>query len=241
MEYYAVSDIGNMREKNQDAYVMVSNTYGDLLMLVADGIGGGKAGEVASIETVAYFERIFKESGPFSNIEDVQSFLVYHIEAVNQHILKMSRRYPEYDGMGTTLTGVLITSLGDVVVNCGDSRVYGIKEDKLVLLTRDDSYVNQMLAEGRITYEEAKDHPKKHYLVKAIGIYEECNADIHEIEALPQYLICSDGLHSYVSEEEILEILLDQEETVEEKTNALKDLSLEKGGYDNITVILFKR
>lgn len=220
---------------------MVSNAYGDLLLLVADGIGGGKAGEVASIETVAYFERIFKDSGPFSDIEDVRSFLSYHIDAVNRHILQMSYKYPEYEGMGTTLTGVMITSLGDVVINCGDSRVYGIQDGQILRLTNDDTYVNQMLQEGRITYEEAIDHPKKHYLVKAIGIYEDCLADIHVIETMDRYLICSDGLHSYVSDEEMLEIVLNDDFTLEEKTNRLKDLSLEKGGYDNITVILFKR
>ncbi|MBQ6559572.1 MAG: serine/threonine-protein phosphatase [Erysipelotrichaceae bacterium] len=241
MEYFGITDIGNLREKNQDAFLMVSNAYDDLLLMVADGIGGGKAGEVASIETVAYFERIFKDSGPFSDIEDVRNFLAYHADAVNRHVLQMSLKYPEYEGMGTTLTGVLITSLGDIVINCGDSRVYGISDGQIVPLTRDDTYVNQMLDEGRITYEEAMDHPKKHYLVKAIGIYEDCNADIHQIEAMDQYLVCSDGLHSYVSNDEMLHIILDENKTSEEKTNMLKDLSLEKGGYDNITVILFKR
>ena len=241
MEYFAVTDSGNLREKNQDAYLTVSNAYGDLLLLVADGIGGGKAGEVASIETVAYFERIFKDSGPFSDIEDVKNFLAYHIDAVNRHVLQMSNKYPEYEGMGTTLTGVLITSLGDIVINCGDSRVYGISDGQIVPLTRDDTYVNQMLEEGRITYEEAMEHPKKHYLVKAIGIYDDCNADIHQVEAMDRYLVCSDGLHSYVSDDEMLDIILDEEKTIEEKTSLLKDLSLEKGGYDNITVILFER
>ncbi len=241
MEYSAVTDIGNLREMNQDAFLTVSNAYDDLLLLVADGIGGGKAGEVASIETVAYFERIFKESGPFSCLEDIRSFLEYHIDAVNGHILQMSKKYPEYEGMGTTLTGIMVTSLGDVVINCGDSRVYGIDDEQILHLTKDDTYVNQMLEEGRITYEEALEHPKKHYLVKAIGIYENCHADIHEIEPMEQYLICSDGLHAYVSDEEILEILQNDEDTLEVKTNRLKDLSLEKGGYDNITVILFKR
>ncbi len=241
MEYFAITDIGNLREKNQDAYLMVSNAYGDLLLLVADGIGGGKAGEVASIETVAYFERIFKDSGPFSDLEDVRSFLLYHTDAVNRHILQMSHKYPEYEGMGTTLTGVMVTSLGDTVINCGDSRVYGIHEGEIIRLTKDDTYVNQMLEEGRISYEEAIDHPKKHYLVKAIGIYEESHADIHPIETMEQYLICSDGLHSYVSDEELLQIIENEQMTLQDKTIALKDLSLEKGGYDNITVILFKR
>ena len=241
MQYHALTDIGFMREKNQDAYLTALNEYGDLLMLVADGIGGGKAGEVASAETASYFERVFAESGPFSQLEDVAGFLSYHIGHINKLILDMSHHNLAYEGMGTTLTGVLVTSLGDTVFNCGDSRVYGIFEGKLVPLTKDDTYINQMIEEGRITQEEAIDHPKKHYLVKAIGIFEESQADIHPIEAMERYLVCSDGLHSYVSDEEMTDIIMNDELTIKEKTIALKELALRKGGYDNITVILYQR
>ena len=241
MEYYALSDIGFMREKNQDAFLTVENAYGDHLLMVADGIGGGKAGEVASAETVQYFERIFKESGPFSHIEDVAGFLYYHIGYINRHILHMARKQQAYEGMGTTVTGMLVTSLGDTVVNCGDSRVYGFKDGELIHLTKDDTYINQMIDEGRISAEEAADHPKKHYLVKAIGVYDECHADIHQVEEMPIYLLCSDGLHSYVSDDEILETVSIDDLTIKEKTIRLKELALSKGGYDNITVILYER
>ena len=98
-----------------------------------------------------------------------------------------------------------------------------------------------MLEKGQITYEESLNHPKKHYLVKAIGIYGECSADLHKVKDMEYYLICSDGLHAYVSDDEIAKIVLDPDMSVEEKAIELKDISLMKGGYDNITIVLVKK
>lgn len=241
MEYYCITDIGLIREKNQDSYLAVTNQYGDFLALVADGIGGGKAGEVASGETIKYFEFVFKESGPFAALEDIISFLHFHISSVNRHIHDLSTKYKEYEGMGTTLTGIMITSHGTVSINCGDSRVYGFIDDLVVHLTKDHTLVNQMLENGEISFEESLNHPKKHYLVKAIGVNGEIEADVHKVKDMDYYLICSDGLHSYVSNKEIQQIVVDQNRTVQEKTEDLKDLALLKGGYDNITIILVKK
>ena len=240
MEYYCITDIGLLREKNQDSYLAITNGYGDFLALVADGIGGGKAGEVASGETIKYFEFAFKDSGPFSAPEDVISYLNFHISSVNRHIHDLSRKYAEYEGMGTTLTGIMITKHGTVSINCGDSRVYGFIDDLVVHLTKDHTLVNQMFDNGEISFTETLNHPKRHYLVKAIGVYGECEADVHKVKDMDYYLICSDGLHSYVSDKEIQQIVVDREKTVQEKTEDLKDMALMKGGYDNVTVILVK-
>ena len=241
MEYYCITDIGLIRDKNQDSYLAISNEYDDLLVLVADGIGGGKAGEVASGELIKYFDFIFKDSGPFESCEDAIRFMEYHIEIANSIIFDLANRYDSYNGMGTTLTGFLITKKGTISINCGDSRVYGFIDDMMVHLTRDDTLVNQMLDKGQITYEESLNHPKKHYLVKAIGIFEKCSADIHEVKDMDYYMACSDGLHSYVSDNEIKQIVSDEELNVKQKVEDLKDLSLLKGGYDNVTVVLVKR
>ena len=230
-----------MREKNQDSYVFTQNAYGDILMLVADGIGGSNAGEVASGEAIKYFDFIFKESGPFDTLQDAKNFLGFHVHACNKHIFDLSRKYADYRGMGTTLTGLMITDNGNLVVNCGDSRVYGYKDDKTYHLTEDHTLINQYLKEGKITPEEAVNHPKKHYLIKAIGIFEDPQADINIVEDMDYYLACSDGLHSYVSDEEISKIVLDQNKSVNEKVTDLKDLALLKGGYDNITVVLLEK
>ncbi|MBR4484769.1 MAG: serine/threonine-protein phosphatase, partial [Erysipelotrichaceae bacterium] len=110
MEYYCITDTGLIREKNQDSYIAISNGYGDFLVLVADGIGGGRAGEVASGETIKYFDDHFKDSGPFEKIEDAISYIRYHISCANKHIYELSSKYAEYAGMGTTITGILLTS-----------------------------------------------------------------------------------------------------------------------------------
>ena len=241
MEYSCITDIGLLREKNQDSYVFCRNSYGDALMLVADGIGGSNAGEVASGEAIKYFDFAFKDSGPFDTLEDAGNFLLFHVNSCNKHIRELSKKYDDYRGMGTTLTGLMVTGKGNLVLNCGDSRVYGFKDGQIRHLTMDHTLINQWLREGKITPEEAENHPKKHYLMKAVGIFDECEPDINEVEDMDYYLACSDGLHAYVSDEEIAKIVLDKEKTLDEKTTDLKDLSLLKGGYDNVTVVLMEK
>lgn len=241
MLYSCISDIGLYRDKNQDSYLAIENNYGDILAIVADGIGGGKAGEVASGEVVKYFNNIFKESGPFESIENAIDFMNYHVNKANQSVYDLSMSDEKYYGMGTTLTGVLVTSNGTISINVGDSRVYGFIDSKLFKLTTDHTLVNQMIENGQITYEESLNHPKRHYLVKAIGIFSNIQSDIHKVKDMDYYLVCSDGLHGYVSDDEISSIVNDESKTVEEKVIELKDISLLKGGYDNVTVILIKK
>lgn len=241
MIYSCISDIGLIREKNQDSYLAVENKYGDFLAIVADGIGGGKAGEVASGETIKYFNEIFKESGPFDSLQQAIDFLNYHIENVNKVIYKLSLTNNNYYGMGTTITGVMITNNGSITLNVGDSRVYGFIDNKSFKLTTDHTLVNQMLEKGQITYEESLNHPKRHFLIKAIGIFEFMKGDVHKVKDMDYYLVCSDGLHGYVSDEEILTIVNDDNSSVEDKVIELKDTALLKGGYDNITVILIEK
>ncbi|MBO7697432.1 MAG: serine/threonine-protein phosphatase [Erysipelotrichaceae bacterium] len=240
MEYYCITDVGLFREKNQDSYIAVDNAYGDFLFLVADGIGGGKAGEVASGEVIKYFDFTFRQSGHFDTLEDAKNFLLFHIGAVNKHVYEMSVKYPEYEGMGTTLTGIMVTPLGVLSINCGDSRVYGFTDDMCVQLTVDDTLINRLLEEGKITRQEALNHPQRHYLIRAIGVGEKVKADVHKVKDMDYYLCCSDGLHGYVSDEEITAIVLDKDKSTAEKTIDLKDLALLKGGYDNITAVLVR-
>ena len=240
MKYSCITDIGLLREKNQDSCLTIENKYGDLLAIVADGIGGGRAGEVASGELVKYFNDIFKESGPFDNLEDAENFLRMHIKNGNSFVYNLSLSNQKYFGMGTTLTGILITSKGTLSLNVGDSRVYGFIDSKLFKLTNDHTLVNQMLEQGKITYEESLNHPKRHYLVKAIGIFDEVEPNVHKVRDMNYYLICSDGLHGYVSDDEITNII-NSDKTIDEKVIELKDIALMKGGYDNVTIVLVEK
>lgn len=240
MIYSCISDVGLMRDKNQDSYLAVENQYGDFLALVADGIGGGKAGEVASGELVKYFNEVFKECGPFDSIDNAIDFMNYHLQKCNEYIFDMSMSNDDYAGMGTTVSGILITSKGCASINCGDSRTYGFIDNKIIKLTEDHTLVNQMLAKGQISYEESLNHPKRHYLVRAVGIFDDVKFDVHKVKELDYYLVSSDGLHGYVSDNEITKITLDETKTIEQRVIDLKDISLLKGGYDNVTVVLIK-
>ena len=239
MEYSCISDVGLLREKNEDSYLSIKNEYGDFLAIVADGIGGGLAGEVASGELVKYFKPIFEKSGPFNNLEDIKNFLNYHIDKANRLIYDLSLSNKNYSGMGTTMTGILIHDDLTLTFNVGDSRVYGCLDGKIIQLTRDHSLVNKMLDDGKITYEESLNHELKHYLVKAIGIYSKVKADINLIDKMDYYVICSDGLHGLLSENEMLNIIY-RDISIDEKVIELKNHALLNGGYDNITVVLVK-
>ena len=241
MEYSAITDVGLIRSKNEDAYLIIENKYGDLLALVADGIGGGKAGEVASSECINHFKDTFKDSGPFSDVESIINYLKYHTNLANKKVRDLAVSNVKYMGMGTTLTGVLISNKGIVSLNVGDSRVYGFVDECAFPLTKDHTLINQMLDKGEISAKEAINHPKRHYLTNAIGIFEVLNPDIHKVKQMDYYLCCSDGLHGNLSSSEMLEILYDKTKTLYDKCLDLKDLAMLKGGNDNITVVLVKR
>lgn len=236
---YAKTDIGLHRHNNQDSYLTITNNYGDFLAIVCDGIGGAKAGDVASGEMVNYLNNAFKESGPFKTLKEAKDYIKIILQEANKHVYELSISHNEFRGMGTTLTGLLITTNGILSINVGDSRVYGFIDKKIYRLTEDHTLVNQMVANGQITYEESLNHPKKHYLVRACGVWDNVDFDIHKVKIMNYYLLCSDGLCGYVSDSEILDIISSSEyKNCEEKCNKLISLALLKGGYDNCTVIV---
>lgn len=239
MNYASLSDKGLHREKNQDSYCNVTNNYGDVLLIICDGIGGGKAGEVASGEVVKYFINIFKNTSQFLNLDDAKEFMQKNIVKANEEVYKLSSKYKDFEGMGTTITGLLYTSVGVITFNVGDSRVYGFADNKMFKLTVDHTLVNELLQKGEISYEESLIHPKRHYLVKAVGVWDYVSADIHQVAKMDQYLVCSDGLSSYVDENSIKEVMNNKDLDCVSKVNELVKLSLIAGGYDNVSVIVF--
>ncbi|MDO5439620.1 MAG: Stp1/IreP family PP2C-type Ser/Thr phosphatase [Erysipelotrichaceae bacterium] len=239
MKIAAITNIGYVRTKNQDAYSVIKNKAEDVLIIVCDGIGGNKAGEVASVETIKHFERAFQEQN-FQRKEQVPAFLLNEITEVNNYILDLSLSHKEYEGMGTTITGILFSHYGDFIFNVGDSRTYGFLNNEMKQLTEDDSLVAEMVRMGEITYEESLTHPKRHYLTKAIGVWDALNGEVKEIGKMDYYLCCSDGLHGYVSADNIRKTIL-SDLPLQEKTDALCRLALSSGGYDNITIVLIER
>ena len=238
IDFYCISDVGLHRTCNQDSYVTCTNSDGDFLALVADGIGGGRAGDVASKETVNYIKEHFASLN-FNSLCDAKEKINVLLYDTNKYVFDKSMSSIDYFGMGTTLTGILITSFGSLSINVGDSRTYGIVDKKLFRLTSDHTYVNQMLEKGEITYKESLTHPKRHYLTKAVGVFDTVEFDIHKVKNMDMYLLCSDGLCGYLQDNEIMNIIDSLEfDTLKDKGDALIEKALKKGGYDNVTVVL---
>ncbi len=209
-EVYGLTDIGLVRDMNQDGFLISENASGDILVLVCDGVGGSRAGEVASGEVIRYFHDIFPKAPAFEDLIVAREYLTHHIRQINKTVYDLSMEYPEFRGMGTTLTGFLKTSMGTLSINVGDSRVYGFLDGKSFRLTIDHTLINEMLLSGQITYEESINHPKKHYLVRWIGVGDGLQVDVHKVKDMEYYLACSDGLHGYVSNEEIVSIVYEE-------------------------------
>ncbi len=242
MKYFGVSDKGLVRNINQDSYSIITSENGDVFAVVCDGIGGAKGGDIASRMVIDYFSKHFSEHTGFMDLDDAISWLRLNITKINMQIYSLANANENYKGMGTTLSGILFSTVGKLVVNVGDSRVYSFNyEDEFKQLTEDHSLVNDMLKHNEITLEEAMNHPKRNVLTNAIGVWSSVKIDIIAYQLPTKYfLICSDGLHGYVSKESIKEVLMDINTTTSLKPRALLNLALKAGGYDNITIILIE-
>ena len=239
MRCCGLTDRGLVRKMNQDNYVIAYSESGDLFAIVCDGIGGVNGGEVASKMAIDYLSAQFSATKGFRDLEEARNWIRYHILQINHHILETGLANPIYKGMGTTLVGVFISNIGSLVINIGDSRCYGVFHDNAFhLLTMDHTLVNEMLRTGEITPEEAKNHPKKHVIINALGVWDAIRIDIDVIEGEYQnFLLCSDGLFGYVPERQLYHILR-SDYSSEIKVRRLMTLALQAGGYDNITIIL---
>lgn len=242
MRYYGVTDKGLVRKSNQDNYIITTNKSGDVFAIVCDGIGGGRAGDVASKMAIEYFSEIFSTNEGFSDIEEAKTWVRYHISKCNERVYIKSSTTNVYKGMGTTLTAVLISKVGKLIINIGDSRVYGVDSyGNFVQLTQDHTLVSDMLRHGEITEQEAINHPKKNVLTNALGVWSNVRVDIeHYPYHLCDILLCSDGLFGYVKHEVIENVMLTDELTTTLKARKLLNVALKAGGYDNITIIIIE-
>ena len=240
MKYFGLTDRGKLRKSNQDSYIIASNRAGDVFAVVCDGIGGGKGGDIASRLAVTHFSMAFSQNEGFADEVQLRRWLGLEIPAANEEIYRMGRRTEELKGMGTTLTGVMITSVGIFVVNVGDSRTYGYYSDgSFEQLTTDHTLVNDMLRHGELTPEEARNYPRKNVLTNALGVWEKARFDLDRMDRKADgYLGCSDGLHGYVEEEIIRGIVLNREIDPAIRVRRLYSEAMNAGGYDNITAIL---
>ena len=238
---YAKSDVGKVRELNEDSFYISDSLDEIQLYILADGMGGYKGGEVASKLAIQsaknYIESNFKqiEKDKDSIIQLVGS----SVEYANMIVYEKSKENDELNGMGTTLDVCLIYNNRVFIGHVGDSRVYRIRKEFMRKLTQDHSYVQKLVKDGTITKEEAVHHPQKNMLMKALG----CNAFVEPDVMVKGFLkddiliMNSDGLTNLVSQEEIYR---EAKKDIEQAPKELVNLANEKGGYDNITVIIIK-
>ena len=238
MKVFSITDTGITREMNQDFYFASETDVGNLpnLYIVADGMGGHKAGDYASRYTI---ERVVASVSRCPGGEPVE-ILKEAIAKANELLIQDSNNDNDKHGMGTTLVACTIFEDSMIVANIGDSRLY-VANDKLLQITRDHSLVEEMVRLGEMDEEAAREHPKKNIITRAIGAAETVEPDFFEVSLQngDEVLLCTDGLTNMVKDEEILQII-QKNTNIEKQAELLMNTANNNGGMDNITVMLIQ-
>ncbi len=236
MDYYYLTDVGKVRDHNEDSVVIVENYNKEILLAVADGMGGHNAGEVASSIAITHLGKRFKEVASVGNKEDAINWLQETVSEINVLIYKYTDEHPESTGMGTTLVTAILTNNFLLIGNIGDSSGFVVKNKKLHKITTDHTLVNLLVKSGELTEEEAKDHPKKNVLMKALGAITNVEMDIFDVERdVDGIFLCSDGVTNML-EPEIIEKVINDKNSVEDKVKKIIFKCNNRGGNDNISV-----
>ncbi|MDO4167239.1 MAG: Stp1/IreP family PP2C-type Ser/Thr phosphatase [Eubacteriales bacterium] len=237
MRAYAKTDVGSKRAMNQDYMYCSENSVGSFrnLYIVADGMGGHKAGDYASKLCVERMVQSIEQSEhktPVSMFEEA-------VEAANEAVYTEAQENEAYEGMGTTLVACTMQEDTLYVANIGDSRLYLLRDDEILQITDDHSLVEEMVKQGNITESEARVHPQKNIITRAVGIDESVQADFFEVEIRQDDIImlCSDGLSNMVEDEDI-EYIVKHSKSLQDAGETLVARANENGGSDNITVVL---
>ncbi|WP_347550394.1 Stp1/IreP family PP2C-type Ser/Thr phosphatase [Pseudalkalibacillus hwajinpoensis] len=241
MQAVTLTDRGQVRAYNEDSTNAVQNSLGEYLVIVADGMGGHQAGDIASSLAVESMQMSWEDEKAGFRPGRAEAWLLHTIQKANETILDYSKEKPEYAGMGTTLVAAVCTNEFITIGHVGDSRAYLFGSKVLDQKTSDHSLVNELVKSGQLSEEEAEDHPRKNVLLRALGTDKGVKVDIHTFEWDEQEaaLFCSDGLTNKVSDE-LLQEVMNSDQTLEEKAAQLIRFANEAGGEDNITVALIQ-
>lgn len=249
MKYFADTDIGKYREKNED-YLYAENN----LFIVADGMGGHMAGEVASRTAVEAFIENFNSSLKCRSKKisankktdnpdpgQIEKLLLKSIKSANREVYSKATLQPGYYGMGTTFTGCYIQQDKAYTIHVGDSRLYIKRGSEFNLLTSDHTIVGELFRKGEISYEQTFNHPQRNYLTNVLGVAKDIDPDFNSFKVLPEdiLLLCSDGLNSMLKDEDIANIIDKYKDAKDIVKNLIKG-AIKKSGLDNITVIVIK-
>lgn len=242
MNIFGMTDIGAVRSENQDSYTVRHLGEQVAIAVVCDGMGGARAGNVASAVAVETFAAAVEDLCSQKMPEGERS--CYHVlrEAclhANTQVYQLSRSDEQYRGMGTTLVAALLVGSDAYVVNVGDSRCYHMQNDKIYQVTKDHSLVQLLVTRGDITPEEARVHPKKNLITRALGVDRDVAADCYHLSVQDgdRLLLCSDGLSNVLPDDVLLEQAL-APIPLEERCRNLMRMTLEQGAPDNVTIVM---
>ena len=236
MKYFYITDTGSVREHNEDSVTIVENSCGEYLMAVADGMGGHRAGEVASNIVINHLTDTFLKNKELGTKEEAIDWLKNAVSESNQLIIEHTQDHPESTGMGTTIVTALLSKDYLLFGNIGDSSGFVLKNNELHKITNDHTLVNLLVKSGELTEDEAKDHPRKNVLMKALGATTTVEMDVFDVETdVDGILLCSDGLTNMLDNEQILKVL-ESDLTIQEKLNKLIVKCNNRGGTDNISI-----
>jgi len=241
MEMVTRTNVGCVRDLNEDSTVLQKTTSGYIVAVVADGMGGHNAGDVASKEATSVICDLLMDVPLSANIDEKKNYLLRAVERANESIYNLSSKDPNLKGMGTTVIASLVDSGEIVLAHVGDSRAYILKNKELCKLTTDHSYVEFLKEHGQLTDEEAKSHPQRNMILRAVGTNRSVEIDlIHSSFGLGEtLLLCTDGLTTMLSEEDICKVL-NSDLSIAKKADNLIEMALSMGGKDNISIILIE-
>lgn len=231
-----LSDIGKVRKINEDSLGFYE-TQNFKLYIVSDGMGGHNAGEIASKLAV---DSVIEYIKTYTIIENLERVLIDSIEYSNKKIYEVSKSKQSLNGMGTTVTACLLQDGKMAIANVGDSRCYVIDKNGIVQVTKDHSLVQELVDNGSITQQEAQLHPNKNIITRALGTAPEVKVDTYllDLNNICKVILCTDGLSNSITPSEMLDTLYST--GMEKACKELVELSKQRGGRDNITVIVFE-
>ena len=238
---WGITHKGCVRPQNQDTYYLDVLSEDLAVGLVCDGMGGARTGNIASMLAVEAFVEALQDLPPGTPEEDPEALLAQGSAGANAVVYRRARTDPDCHGMGTTMVAALVLSDMAYLLNIGDSRAYYISGNGIEKVTRDHSLVEDMVRRGDITPEQARNHPQKNLITRALGTEEHVRADFYrkKLESGDSLLLCSDGLSNVVSDQEMLYEVL-HGGPVGECCHRLLDIALSRGAPDNVTCVLFQ-
>lgn len=240
MKIFGASDIGTMRNNNQDAFINTVLSSNAVLSVVCDGMGGANAGNVASSIAVNTITEYVKRSfTPDIKSSSAKNLLVSAIESANSEIFEQASNNSHYNGMGTTAVVALVVGNTAFLSHVGDSRAYLVSKDEAVQLTKDHSMIQTLIENGHLTAEEAQFHPKRNVITRAIGTQATVDIDFAEIDLTNEcLLLCTDGISNVIQTDELVSAV--ENTVLEDLPEALIKLANERDSGDNVTVTVVK-